>query len=953
METMYLIDDSISRYITSWDIDARGGSVKPKPENGAWYIQLKSKNDRFANSMKRTLPLQKSGVLIYETAIMLNMEKSGFSISFSDEEDTPFIDFNTKESGFYLNDTFIREYDKDCMWRLKIIIDLDRGICSCELNGNPAAEIPFTAGGVKHVTIKTPKQNCYEARIYFIRCYKGYLINENFALYGGGNLPKGDWKTDGDMYIRKKAGLSVPYDHALYMKKGASLSQDIPKMDGRLLAEFMTLSDNFSVKLGELEIKADKSGVFANNERIGDTSLAYWSLFRIEYKNGVAEIKMNRRVRCEIKCALPEKIEFISGDELWVDNIKVSCPDPIPSDYVPKPKPVRRDDIHVGMMACSIWHEGGHFGWDKINPFPERKPYNGFYDEGNIEQADWEIKYLCEHGIEYEIFCWYAPREWLEGAVQPREAAIDAFFNAEYRDNLKITFMWENGASKTSQKGFYENLVPYWIEYYFKQPEFLVIDNKPVIYIYTHWGLRDHFGAPENTRAAMEYLDAECKKAGFDGVIIIQALNQRIKNAFLEVKSMGIDNVFSYAWGTDSTIDQQKDVLTKQHNYGVLDIVPTVSIGWDDKPWIGRASGYYIPPKELTELIKWVRSEHHSRYEKDKIASRMMVLDNWNEYGEGHYFMPTPMTGFDYLEAVKEGLELQNEHSDVVPEGAQLDRLCKLYNTDRVLYKTCYLAPHASDRVLKGWYFKEEKDVESWKANSGISNFVKGENTITGHTEADGAFTLELSEGIDINNASTLRVTIRLENHDFDQFKVWFATEEEPEFCEENTINGYSYESFLRGWMLPAGSRPGWHGKLKKLRLYPNTTGGDFEIEAVEILENEIKMPQLSVNNTLVRMTNCEYIQNDVLIAINEDILKAVNMAMVSQSDGSVILKADTKNEIVLKPGEKNARLNDREITLSAICIEKDRFFMIPFVEIMTVLGYNITYDNDSITVHY
>jgi hypothetical protein len=30
-----------------------------------------------------------------------------------------------------------------------------------------------------------------------------------------------------------------------------------------------------------------------------------------------------------------------------------------------------------------------------------------------------------------------------------------------------------------------------------------------------------------------------------------------------------------------------------------------------------------------------------------------VLLDNWNEFGEGHYLMPTREHGFGYLEAVR------------------------------------------------------------------------------------------------------------------------------------------------------------------------------------------------------------------------------------------------------------------------------------------------------------
>lgn len=46
-----------------------------------------------------------------------------------------------------------------------------------------------------------------------------------------------------------------------------------------------------------------------------------------------------------------------------------------------------------------------------------------------------------------------------------------------------------------------------------------------------------------------------------------------------------------------------------------------------------------------------------------------MLLDNWNEFGEGHYLFPTREFGFGYLDAVREVFAPgAAEHRDVTPD---------------------------------------------------------------------------------------------------------------------------------------------------------------------------------------------------------------------------------------------------------------------------------------------
>lgn len=51
------------------------------------------------------------------------------------------------------------------------------------------------------------------------------------------------------------------------------------------------------------------------------------------------------------------------------------------------------------------------------------------------------------------------------------------------------------------------------------------------------------------------------------------------------------------------------------------------------------------------------------------MESKMLLLDNWNEYGEGHYIFPTRQYGFGYLDAVRNVFcSVDQEHLDLVPE---------------------------------------------------------------------------------------------------------------------------------------------------------------------------------------------------------------------------------------------------------------------------------------------
>ena len=60
-----------------------------------------------------------------------------------------------------------------------------------------------------------------------------------------------------------------------------------------------------------------------------------------------------------------------------------------------------------------------------------------------------------------------------------------------------------------------KNLLPFWIENYFKHPSYLKVDNKPVLFIYRPEFLVQDLGGVENVAKAFDQMRQACRDAGF------------------------------------------------------------------------------------------------------------------------------------------------------------------------------------------------------------------------------------------------------------------------------------------------------------------------------------------------------------------------------------------------------------------------------------------------------
>ena len=117
------------------------------------------------------------------------------------------------------------------------------------------------------------------------------------------------------------------------------------------------------------------------------------------------------------------------------------------AEYVPVPVPVKTK-YTLWTHYCALWKHGTHYGWKLIEPWPERKPVIGWYDEGTPEVADWQIKYMVEHGISGVMYCWY--RSSVNEPVKQSlgHALHDGLLKARYLSMIKFGIMWETAAHR-------------------------------------------------------------------------------------------------------------------------------------------------------------------------------------------------------------------------------------------------------------------------------------------------------------------------------------------------------------------------------------------------------------------------------------------------------------------------------------------------------------------------
>ena len=357
------------------------------------------------------------------------------------------------------------------------------------------------------------------------------------------------------------------------------------------------------------------------------------------------------------------------------------------TDYIPVPQPATTDRI-VAAHYYAAWKKGAaglHNGFDDLHEYPERTPLMGYYDEESPEVADWEIKWALEHGINCFIHCWYR-KKYNEGHPVTVEdlrcghGLHEALFNAKYQQMMKFAIMFENGNrwGNTDPQDMVENLMPFWTEQYFKRENYLKLDNKPVLFVCGKANLDKAFADAAEQRAVFDKCREYAKTQGFDGLVIAVNIwdgNEVDTALYLDCTERGYDFHFGYNSGyapeenlppEDEVIEGQCEVLKKRLAPDPMRRVPTASCFRDPSPrttkaWndlgykFGEIKCYHLSPNGYRTVIRKMK-EMVDALPDGAWGKRIFMIDNWNEWDEGHYVSPSHEFGFRYLQAIREEL---------------------------------------------------------------------------------------------------------------------------------------------------------------------------------------------------------------------------------------------------------------------------------------------------------
>ena len=184
------------------------------------------------------------------------------------------------------------------------------------------------------------------------------------------------------------------------------------------------------------------------------------------------------------------------------------------------------------------------------------------------------------------------------------------------------------------------------------RPNYLRIDGKPLLVISGAQRLSTQLGGEQQARRALAGFRSQAREAGLPGLLILTC-NVGDPHASNQLaKTIGFDGVMSYATPiftgllhsltpSDADVMQaERDSWTGWFSASAIPPILTVSVGFDMRIWSASPEHYRLSPNHFGLLLQDALARSRA-LPVAALGHRLLYLDNWNEFGEGHFIEPT------------------------------------------------------------------------------------------------------------------------------------------------------------------------------------------------------------------------------------------------------------------------------------------------------------------------
>jgi hypothetical protein len=325
-------------------------------------------------------------------------------------------------------------------------------------------------------------------------------------------------------------------------------------------------------------------------------------------------------------------------------------------------------EIQVGVYYFPGWHSTSDYWRDlrgeKNSRSPGkswegRYPILGFYPEEEQWVADKHLEWASSYGINFFAYDWY----W-DGTKTQLDHAIKNYLQSKGRYRVKFCLMWANAYGVPRNLNEFNEMVLFWCQRYFSEPSYLRIEGQPAVFLFSPTALQidaSRFG--ESVKSLLEKAKKIAKGAGLPGIYFVAITDAKPQPALLQSflnQGFSAFTGWNYSGGNkEQVLDYDAMVDTYLSYYeaarklsAILPYLVPASPGADGRPWFGNKANFRENPTPA-KFASMLRSARELAMGQTS-GPKMVIIEAWNEFGEGSYVEPTAQWKFQYLETIKQ-----------------------------------------------------------------------------------------------------------------------------------------------------------------------------------------------------------------------------------------------------------------------------------------------------------
>jgi len=325
----------------------------------------------------------------------------------------------------------------------------------------------------------------------------------------------------------------------------------------------------------------------------------------------------------------------------------------------------------VGVYYFPGWHSKSEY-WRDLKGEPgslssgkdwkERYPLLGFYPEEEVWVAEKHIEWASSYGIDFFAYDWY----W-DGKKPFLDHAINAYLKAKKKEKLKFCIMWANHSEVPRNIEEFNNLVIFWIEHYFKNPNYFFVNDKPLVFVFSPTLLHLNAKKFKDTAGGLiAKANKIAKEKGFREIFFVAISNESPDSFWVKrfsEQGFSAHTGWNYVMGNkELRLDYDAMVNTYLEFYEasqkmnkILPYIIPASPGHDSSPWHGEKA--FVRENSTPDKFERMLEAAKNLALKQVNGRKIIMIESWNEFAEGSYIEPTTKWGLKYLESLKRTLK--------------------------------------------------------------------------------------------------------------------------------------------------------------------------------------------------------------------------------------------------------------------------------------------------------